>query len=61
MPEVWARCEPCDRWFFVPFDSGERMARALWPSCAAATSAFQVHLEGVTFPVELLDGAKGGR
>lgn len=57
MPELWAHCEPCSRWFFVPFRSNEELAQMHCPVCADTADRFEVRLEQSTFPVELLSDA----
>jgi hypothetical protein len=56
MPEMWAHCEPCSRWFFVEFSSGEEMSRARCPVCATPAGGFEVRLDEASFPVEMQDG-----
>jgi hypothetical protein len=50
MPQMWARCQPCDSWFFVPFDSGEQMSRARCPVCAGAAAEFHVRVTDFRHP-----------
>ena len=54
MPEMWAHCEPCSRWFFVPFDYGEELVRSACPVCTQQADRFEVRLNDTAFPVELL-------
>lgn len=56
MPEMWARCGPCSRWFYVPFSTGETMARAHCPVCSSAPSRFEVRIAKPSFDVEIADG-----
>lgn len=58
MPEMWAQCHPCDRWFFVPFDSGERMSQARCPVCSSEASLFEVRIEESAFPVEMMGDSR---
>ncbi|HVM19020.1 MAG TPA: hypothetical protein VM307_03565 [Egibacteraceae bacterium] len=53
MPEMWARCEPCDRWFYVAFTTGEEMARRRCPVCDCPPTKFEVRLANSAFDVHL--------
>lgn len=53
---LWAQCDPCDRWFYVPFGTAEQMARSACPLCGAGAASFEVRLETSSFPVNVDDG-----
>ena len=57
MPEMWAHCAPCARWFFIPFSNGETMARSTCPVCTAQPDRFEVRTDGAAFPVEVTEEA----
>ena len=52
---MWANCEPCSRWFFVPFGPGEAMARAQCSVCMTPAAGFEVRLEDSSFSVDVTD------
>lgn len=54
MPEMWASCEPCGREFYVPFTTGEEMARTRCPVCSATPSAFEVRTDSSSFEVSVV-------
>lgn len=56
MPEMWAQCSPCNRWFYVPFSTGEEMAAAQCPVCASAPDSFEVRTGATQFHVDLSAG-----
>lgn len=55
MPEMWARCDPCNRAFFVPFTTGEQMARTRCPVCSDVPASFEVRTETSSFDVSVSD------
>ena len=57
MPEMWAHCQPCSRWFFIPFSTGETMARSTCPVCASQPVRFEVRTDSSSFPLELSEDA----
>lgn len=57
MPEMWARCEPCNRAFFVPFTTGEEMARVLCPVCSEPPANFEVRTDDASFDVSVDDAS----
>lgn len=57
MPEMWAHCGPCSRWFYVPFSTGEAMSRSACPVCSEQPDGFEVRLAEKAFPVEMTEDA----
>ena len=55
MPEMWAYCDPCGRSFYVPFSTGEEMARTRCPVCASEPANFEVRTDGSSFGVSVVD------
>lgn len=55
MPEMWARCEPCNRYFFVPSTTGEEMSRTLCPVCCEAPDRFEVRTGKTSFDLSFDD------
>lgn len=53
MSEMSGLCAHCDRWFYVPFCSGEEMSMTICPDCATAPSRFRVRTGESSFEVEL--------
>lgn len=53
MPEMWGHCEGCDKWFYVPFDTGPQMAAATCPVCLMSSDRFEIRSEDTSFVVEL--------
>ena len=60
MPEMWANCGPCDRSFYVPFTTGEEMARTQCPVCASEPSRFEVRTDSSSFEVVLDERSLAG-
>lgn len=60
MPEMWGSCQPCNRLFFVPFTTGEEMARTRCPVCSATPSAFEVRIGDRSFGVSVSDNSTTG-
>lgn len=60
MPEMWGSCEPCNRLFFVPFTTGEEMARTRCPVCSAIPTGFEVRIGQRSFGVSVNENSTVG-
>ena len=51
--ELWASCDPCGRWFFVPFERIEDLSDVACPACDAPTSSFEARSDDLTFALDV--------
>lgn len=56
MPEFWAHCAVCDRWFYVAWGELTRLARSTeCLVCGAAPESYEVRYGDLRFAVRLDD------
>jgi hypothetical protein len=53
VPELWALCTPCERWFCLPSDSGAHLASTRCETCSGAPAQFEMRTPTSSFSVEV--------
>ena len=51
--ELWALCDPCDRWFFVPFERLEDLSDVACPGCDSPTTSFEARADDLSFSLDM--------
>jgi hypothetical protein len=51
--ELWALCDPCDRWFFVPFERLSDLSSVACDDCGKSTTSFEARSEELTFALDV--------